>query len=134
METPSKASKTKAAKKKAGKRKTARNKTAARKSLAPSRVKRGLEASEVGISIEDPAVIGLAEEIRSAGGAALAAYREGGIGLLSLIDAQRTQNEVALLFAQASRDYALGWLDLERAVGSDELSQTAEPSRTAALH
>ena len=65
---------------------------------------------------------------------ALAAYREGGIGLLSLIDAQRTQNEVALLFAQASRDYALGWLDLERAVGSDELSQTAEPSRTAALH
>ncbi len=76
MATPSKASKKKAAKKKATKSKTARNKTAARKSLAPSKVKRGLEAGEVGISIEDPVVIGLAEEVRSAGGAVLAAYRE----------------------------------------------------------
>ena len=64
---------------------------------------------------------------------ALAAYQEGGTGLLNLIDAQRTQNEVALLFAQASRDYALGWLDLERAVGSDDLFPASEPAQQAAL-
>jgi len=65
---------------------------------------------------------------------ALAAYEEGGTGLLNLIDAQRTRNEVALLFAQASRDYALGWLDLERAVGSDSIVPASEPARTASLH
>jgi len=65
---------------------------------------------------------------------ALAAYEEGGIELLGVIDAQRTQNEVSLLLAQASRDYALGWVDLESAVGTDTLSETVEPSsRTAAL-
>ena len=64
---------------------------------------------------------------------ALAAYEEGGTGLLSLIDAQRTRNEVGLLFAQASRDYALGWVDLESAVGAEELLQVSDASRTVAL-
>ena len=65
---------------------------------------------------------------------ALAAYREGGVELLGVIDAQRTQNEVSQLLAQASRDYALGWVDLESAVGSDAVFPATEPtSQTAAL-
>lgn len=64
---------------------------------------------------------------------ALAAYEEGGTELLSLIDAQRTRNEVGLLLAQASRDYALGWVDLENAVGAEDLFQVTAASRTAAF-
>lgn len=65
---------------------------------------------------------------------ALAAYQEGGTELLDVIDAQRTQNEVSQLLAEASREYALGWVDLESAVGADTLIQTAASSQTAALN
>jgi cobalt-zinc-cadmium efflux system outer membrane protein len=64
---------------------------------------------------------------------ALAAYEEGGTELLSLIDAQRTRNEVGLLLAQASRDYALGWVDLENAVGTEEVSRRTHASQAAGL-
>lgn len=78
----------------------------------------------------DDRMLGRADEMARV---ALAAYEEGGTGLLSLIDAQRTRNEVGLLFAQASRDYALGWVDLESAVGAEELLQVSDASRTVAL-
>lgn len=65
-----------ATRKKAAKKKGARRKSAAKKNLAPSKEKRGLEAGEVGLALTDPAVAGLADEVRAAGGAPLAAYRE----------------------------------------------------------
>jgi ParB family chromosome partitioning protein len=73
--TKKRAAKKKVAKK-AARKKTARQKAAARKNIAPARAKRGLEAGEVGLELDDPAVLGLAGEIREAGGAPLAAYRE----------------------------------------------------------
>jgi len=71
-----KAAKKSASKKKAAKKKSARRKAAAKKSIAPRKEKRGLDAGEVALSVEDPAVASLAEEVRAAGGAPLAAYRE----------------------------------------------------------
>jgi ParB family chromosome partitioning protein len=70
--------KKKAAKKKAAARRkpSARRKAAAKKSLAPSQSKRGLEAGEVLLPIDDPAVAALAGEVHNCGGAPLAAYRE----------------------------------------------------------
>ena len=70
------ASAKKKASKKAAKKKSARRKAAARKSLAPSRDRRGLEAGEVALDLQSPEVAALAEEVRSAGGAPLGAYRE----------------------------------------------------------
>jgi outer membrane protein TolC len=64
---------------------------------------------------------------------ALAAYEEGGTELLSVIDAQRTRNEVGLLLAQASRDYALGWVELENAVGAEEFLRVTDASQRAAF-
>jgi len=66
----------KPSKKKAAKKKTARQKAAAKKSIAPRKEKRGLDAGEVALSLEDAAVAPLAAEIRAAGGAPLTAYRE----------------------------------------------------------
>jgi hypothetical protein len=65
-----------ASKRGAAKKKPTRKKSASAKSLAPSKTKRGLEANEVGISIDHASVSALAEEIRNAGGSPLAAYRE----------------------------------------------------------
>ncbi len=73
---PKKAAKKKKGAKKAARRQTPRRKAAARKSIAPSKSKRGLEADQVAIEMSDPAVAALAQEVRDAGGAALAAYRE----------------------------------------------------------
>ena len=71
-----KAAKKAAPKKGAAKKKVARKKSASAKNLAPSKTKRGLEASEVGISVDDVSVSSLADEIRNVGGSPLAAYRE----------------------------------------------------------
>ncbi len=48
---------------------------------------------------------------------AMAAYREQGVDLLFLLDAQRTETEVALLAAQAITQYRSSRLDFETAVG-----------------
>ncbi len=55
-----------------------------RASLAPRRESRGLSAAEVALALDDPAVSALAQLVREAGGAPLAAYREpmGGRALL----------------------------------------------------
>lgn len=50
---------------------------------------------------------------------AQAAYREGAVGLLYLLDAQRSSSDMALLRNQVLFDYQLSWVDLETAVGSE---------------
>jgi len=71
-----KTAKKKAAKKKAAKKKASRRKSAAAKSLAPSQVKRGLDAGEVALALDDASVAGVANEVRDAGGHPICAYRE----------------------------------------------------------
>lgn len=61
---------------KAGRKKTARQKAGARKRLHVSREQRGLAADEVALDVASPEVSDLADEVRSAGGAAIGAYRE----------------------------------------------------------
>jgi cobalt-zinc-cadmium efflux system outer membrane protein len=49
----------------------------------------------------------------------LAAYQEGGIELLDVLDAQRSQIETGLLQSQILYDYQLSRIELEAAVGRD---------------
>ena len=57
---------------------------------------------------------------------AQAAYREGAVDLLYLLDARRTHNEVALLRTQVVYDYQLSWIELETAVGVELQADTAK--------
>ena len=50
---------------------------------------------------------------------ALAAYQEGGIDLLRLLDAQRTRHDVQLLSARTQTEYHLSRTELETAVGEE---------------
>ena len=50
--------------------------TRRRGKLAPGKQSRGLDAAQVAIALEDPAVAELAELVRAAGGAPIGAYRE----------------------------------------------------------
>lgn len=50
---------------------------------------------------------------------ALAAYQEGGLDLLRLLEAHRTRNEVSVRHTQAEMEYRIGWVDLETAVGAE---------------
>jgi ParB family chromosome partitioning protein len=63
-----------------GKPKAAASKSRAGKKtrgkLAPGKIARGLDAAEVGIAMDSPQIAGLVELVRSAGGAALCAYRD----------------------------------------------------------
>jgi outer membrane protein TolC len=52
---------------------------------------------------------------------ALAAYQEGGFDLLRMLDAQRARQDVQLLHSRAQADYRLAMLDLEAAVGEENL-------------
>ena len=52
---------------------------------------------------------------------ALAAYQEGATDLLNVIDAQRTENQVGLLYSQVLADFTVSWVDLETAVGTEQL-------------
>jgi len=64
------------AKRKAAGAPAKRKATGARKRIAPAREDRGLAAADVLLAPDAPEVADLAEEIRRAGGAVLAAYRE----------------------------------------------------------
>ena len=77
MAPAKKTAKKKAAKKKAAKKKASRRKSAAAKSLAPSQVKRGLDAGEVALALDDASVSGVANEVRDAGDRGVVA---GGLG------------------------------------------------------
>ena len=60
-----------------------------------------------------------------------AAYREGGVDLLYLLDARRSFNDVALLWSQVLHDYQLSWIDLETAVGRELApDRSARPAPT----
>lgn len=63
-------------KKKIAAPKKARAKSVARKRLAPRRDKRGLEASQIVLSVEEPALAPLVVEVQAVGGVTIGAYRE----------------------------------------------------------
>ncbi len=65
-----------ARKKKAAASKRATSRAAGRGRLAPSQDSRGLDAAQVAVAMDDPAVADLAALVRSAGGAPIGAYRE----------------------------------------------------------
>jgi outer membrane protein TolC len=56
----------------------------------------------------------------------LAAYQEGGTDLLRLLDAQRARNEVRSLQTQAEMACQASLVDLEAAVGHEDLSISQE--------
>jgi ParB family transcriptional regulator, chromosome partitioning protein len=60
----------------AARRKSAAGSTRRRGQLAPGKQSRGLDAAQVAVALEDPAVAELAQLVRAAGGAPLGAYRE----------------------------------------------------------
>ena len=60
----------------AARRKSAAGSTRHRGQLAPGKQSRGLDAAQVAVALEDPAVAELAQLVRAAGGAPLGAYRE----------------------------------------------------------
>lgn len=74
--TAKKRAKKKAAKKKTTRKTTARQKAGVRKRLKVNPESRGLAVQDVALELDSPEVSGLADEVRSAGGAPLGAYRE----------------------------------------------------------
>ena len=60
---------------------------------------------------------------------ALAAYQEGGTDLLRLLDAQRSRNEVRLLYTRTQMDYRISLADLEYAAGEENFALGAEVLR-----
>jgi outer membrane protein, heavy metal efflux system len=56
----------------------------------------------------------------------LAAYREGGTDLLRLLDAQRIRSEVQSLYARTQMEFRLNLVELESAVGEENLSLSEE--------
>src|SRR6476646_3229048 len=60
----------------AARRKSAAGSTRRRGQLAPGKQSRGLDAAQVAVALEDPAVAELAQLVHKAGGAPLGAYRE----------------------------------------------------------
>ena len=69
------AAKKKASRKKGAKKGT-RKKGPAKKRLTPRKEKRGLDATQVMLSVDSPEVASLVDDVRSKGGAAIGAYRE----------------------------------------------------------
>jgi outer membrane protein TolC len=61
----------------------------------------------------------------------LAAYQEGGMELLEVLDAQRSENDVSLLQSQVFHDYRLSQIDLETAVGAESLPVLGAWNRAA---
>jgi cobalt-zinc-cadmium efflux system outer membrane protein len=76
---------------------------------------------------------GVLERARETSQIALAAYQEGGVELLDVLDAQRTQNEIGLFYSQLLFDYQLSWVELETAAGTPGLSLPLGGTQTAAM-
>jgi cobalt-zinc-cadmium efflux system outer membrane protein len=70
--------------------------------------------------------LSLADESRSV---SLAAYREGAVDLLVLLDAQRVRSQAQELYFQALYDYQLAIHELERAAGIERLPARQETSQ-----
>jgi len=60
---------------------------------------------------------GLLEKAQESARIALAAYREGGVDLLRLLDAERSRNEVQVLYQQTLAEYEQSLVALEAALG-----------------
>jgi cobalt-zinc-cadmium efflux system outer membrane protein len=75
---------------------------------------------------------GMLERARQTASIATAAYQEGGVELLDVLDAQRAQNEIGLLCSRMLFDYQLSWVELETAAGTPSLPLPAEGTQTAA--
>ena len=76
-----------------------------------------ISAAERGRAQVEALEAGLLERARESFRIARAAYQEQGADLLFLLDAQRAQNDVELLHAQALSDYRLSVARLETAAG-----------------
>lgn len=75
---------------------------------------------------------GVLERARETSRIALAAYQEGGVELLDVLDAQRAQNELDLFHSRLVFDYQLSWVDLETASGTPNLSLSLDGAQAAA--
>jgi cobalt-zinc-cadmium efflux system outer membrane protein len=75
---------------------------------------------------------GMLERASETSQIALAAYQEGGAELLDVLDAQRAQNEIGLIYSRTLFDYQLSWVELETAAGTQSLSLPSEGTQTAA--
>jgi len=71
------------------------------------------------------------ERARTTSRITLAAYQEGGMELLEVLDAQRSENDVNLLQSQVFHDYRLSQIDLETAVGAESLPVLGAWNRAA---
>jgi ParB family chromosome partitioning protein len=65
-----------AVRKKAGVARAGTGKSARRKSLAPGKERRGLDAADIALPIDDERIAALAAQVRERGGAPIGAYRE----------------------------------------------------------
>ena len=75
---------------------------------------------------------GVLDRARETSRIALAAYQEGGVELLDVLDAQRAQNELDLFHSRLVFDYQLSWVDLETASGTPNLSLSLGGAQSAA--
>ena len=75
---------------------------------------------------------GVLDRARETSRIALAAYQEGGVELLDVLDAQRAQNELDRFHTRLVFDYQLSWVDLETASGTPNLLLPADGAQTAA--
>ena len=76
---------------------------------------------------------GMLDRARETSRIALAAYQEGGVELLDVLDAERAHNEIGLFHSRLVFDYQLSWVDLETAAGTPNLSLSTEGTQTAML-
>ena len=74
---------------------------------------------------------GMLDHARETSRIAQAAYQEGGVELLEVLDAQRAQNEIALFYSRSALDYQLSWVDLETATGTSDLPLSSVGTQTA---
>ncbi len=74
---------------------------------------------------------GMLDRARETSRIAQAAYQEGGVELLEVLDAQRAQNEIGLFHSRSAFDYQLSWVDLETASGTSDLRLSPEGTQTA---
>ncbi len=75
---------------------------------------------------------GMLERARETARIATAAYQEGGLELLDVLDAQRAQNEIGLLYSRLFFDQQLSWVELESVAGTASLPLPAVSTQAAA--
>ena len=74
---------------------------------------------------------GMLDRARETYRIAQAAYQEGGVELLEVLDAQRAQNQIALFHSRSAFDYQLSLVVLETVAGTSNLPLLSEGTQTA---